>query len=173
MRRQPVDLVGQEAQVASGCLGGRRGAQPQKSGATTHVFADQREIARQTGLVPKPPRCPQARHPGCDLGSGSTGHEPGDDQPRLGPCVRGRARDRRRDGGQRLRQATHLWVVASAVFVAGLAGAVHNAGEAGPRPGRPSTQLVQALIDRGRTRPMLDERRAEQILGYDASGVPG
>lgn len=82
MRRQPVDLVGQEAQVASGCLGGRRGAQPQKSGATTHVFADQREIARQTGLVPKPPRCPQAQHPGCDLGSGSTGHEPGDDSGR-------------------------------------------------------------------------------------------
>ncbi len=32
---------------------------------------------------------------------------------------------------------------------------------------------LHALIERGRRRPMLDDRTAESILGYDDHGVPG
>lgn len=31
---------------------------------------------------------------------------------------------------------------------------------------------LQAIIDRGRARPTLDRRSAEEILGYDAAGLP-
>ncbi len=34
------------------------------------------------------------------------------------------------------------------------------------------TNDLQRFIDRGRARPTLDPRTAEQILGYDADGLP-
>lgn len=32
---------------------------------------------------------------------------------------------------------------------------------------------LQTYIDRGRARPILDHRSADEILGYDADGLPG
>lgn len=34
-------------------------------------------------------------------------------------------------------------------------------------------ESVQQIIDRGRARATLDQRTAEQILGYDEHGLPG
>lgn len=31
---------------------------------------------------------------------------------------------------------------------------------------------VQAIVERGRARAVLDERSAEEILGYDSAGLP-
>jgi antitoxin VapB len=31
---------------------------------------------------------------------------------------------------------------------------------------------IQEIIDRGRARPVLDDRSAEEILGYDEHGLP-
>lgn len=36
----------------------------------------------------------------------------------------------------------------------------------------PRTDELRALIARGRARPMLDEREADTIVGYDDTGLP-
>lgn len=36
----------------------------------------------------------------------------------------------------------------------------------------PRNDEIRALISRGRSRQMLDDRDADTILGYDASGLP-
>ncbi len=36
----------------------------------------------------------------------------------------------------------------------------------------PRNDEIRDLIARGRSRPMLDDRTAEAILGYDADGIP-
>jgi antitoxin VapB len=40
------------------------------------------------------------------------------------------------------------------------------------RRAAPRAADLQELIDRGRARKVLDERSADQILGYDADGLP-
>ena len=37
----------------------------------------------------------------------------------------------------------------------------------------PEAEELRALIARGRARPILDSRPAEEILGYDEKGLPG
>ena len=37
----------------------------------------------------------------------------------------------------------------------------------------PESDELRALIARGRARPILDNRPAEEILGYDENGLPG
>ena len=37
----------------------------------------------------------------------------------------------------------------------------------------PEADELRALIARGRGRPILDDRPAEEILGYDDKGLPG
>jgi len=40
------------------------------------------------------------------------------------------------------------------------------------RPSAPDLDPLQAIITRGRERAMLDDRSAEEILGYDEHGLP-
>ena len=37
---------------------------------------------------------------------------------------------------------------------------------------RPKAPALQDIVDRGRARPVLDARPAEEILGYDERGLP-
>ena len=51
-----------------------------------------------------------------------------------------------------------------------------EAGVVAPDPTAPRTRIdmarVQAIIDRCASRPVLDERPADDILGYDEHGLP-
>lgn len=40
------------------------------------------------------------------------------------------------------------------------------------QPAGARADRLRAIIERGRRLPVLDERSAEEILGYDASGLP-